>query len=261
MTRTLIAFAITVNVLQSVYALAADEPFIGPLARAAIHQAAVEGGASHAESPANRGDRLSDWSHVENLKPGTSIILDTATLVRASCFLLRADGSGLVVLNVSDASIPDSVRNTLLEAAIVHPNYFLEARDGASFRLDPTVRRHAAVPLQLSQTGVALGDRRLADLDQIVENVARRDVEELRTPKKHFWQHVRRGAAIGAIGGALIGGYAAATCVPGSEYCDVAPMALAGAILGAGIGVEYGTLIGAVAPKSPELIYRVARPK
>ena len=257
MRRTL-AVAITTSLLYPVCARAADEPFIGPLTRAAIQRAAVEATtAARSESHSEARSKLSNWSRVTQLQPGRDIILTGAGFERAQRYLLRADESGLTVLNVNSPELSDDVRKTLISTAADHPDYFFEAHDGATFQLRPPVRlSRTGVLIRLSPAGIVVGGRSVADLEQVVQHVAKEDLGELFVNRKHLGDHMRRGLVIGAIAGAL-GGAVLAHCEPGAELCwSASQRAVLGAVAGVYVGFPLGTVIGLIAPRSPDVIYR-----
>jgi hypothetical protein len=56
----------------------------------------------------------------------------------------------------------------------------------------------------------------------------------------------------------MVGAIGASTCGPDTEpgYCNVGGMAAAGILLGGLAELEYGTIIGVIVPRSPDVIYR-----
>jgi hypothetical protein len=256
MNIALCAVTLVVGLLSALGAQAADEPFIGPLTRAAIQRAAVDAtAASPSEARSDGRSNMSDWSRVTRLRPGGEIMLTSAGVQRAKRYFLRADESGLTVLNVNGLELPDDVRETLISTADKHPDYFFEVHDGATFQLKrPVGLRRLGVLIQLSQAGVVVGGRSVADLEQVVEHVAKEDLIELFVNKKHLGDHMRRGLVIGAIAGAI--GGALARCEPVEECWSPSQRAVLGAVAGVYVGFSLGTVIGLIAPRSPDVIYR-----
>jgi hypothetical protein len=204
---------------------------------------AVEGTGPRQERPA-----ASDWSHVIALAPGGEIRV-TTTRTTSRHRLLNADETTLTILDVGDPAIPRSVGRLLTRTAERHPDYFVEAQRGAGFRLDDDVR--------LDSEGVSQKGRKLADLARVVASVPREEVVEVRILRKHVGRHARRGLVIGATGGAVVGAIGAASCDARSEpgYCNVGGMAAVGAILGGLLGLEYGTIVGIIVPRSWDPVY------
>lgn len=161
--------------------------------------------------------------------------------------LLRADPAGVTFLRVTDPTIPAGVAAALGRAARIHPSDFFDAQAGRARNLNHGVR--------IAQEGVFQNDRRLFDLNQVMAVALKEDVVEVSVMAKHVGSHARRGALIGAVGGALLMGIGAATC--SSQECDQ-PLAWAGlgAFGGAIVGLEWGTLVGLFVPRSPNLVYR-----
>jgi hypothetical protein len=191
-----------------------------------------------------------DWSRVLALTPGREIILTTDRLARSKQRLLSADHTGLTILNVSDPALSKQVRDQLVRTAERHPACFAEADRGSQFVLDKGVL--------LGPIGVFQNERRIIAVADILERVPRDKVVELTVVRKHIGQHARRGLLIGAAAGAMVGAIGASTCGPDTEpgYCNVGGMAAAGILLGGLAGLEYGTIIGIIIPRSPDVIYR-----
>lgn len=85
------------------------------------------------------------------------------------------------------------------------------------------------------------------------------DVAEVSALRKHRTKHALRGALIGAAVGTLYLGVSAAAKDPcEGEYCGVAGWASLGGLAGAMFGTPVGLFVGAVAPRSPDLVYRAA---
>jgi len=256
MKRTL-SLALIVGVVVSVLpAFAAEQadPAPGPIARAVQREAvrlARSDVASSAADPRGQDSRrsLADWSRVLNLKRGAEITLIRSGLSADRRHMLRADENGLTVLNVVIApALPAATRKMLIRTASEHPDYFLRAQQGEDVSL-------SAPHLRLTAEGVVDGDRKIANLDRIVESIPRTDVAEIRTMSKHVGRHVKRGLLIGVIAGGAFGVLAGAGCAS-SDCGDAAGWMAAGAVVGAGYGTMIGTVVGVIAPRSPNVIYR-----
>jgi hypothetical protein len=184
---------------------------------------------------------------VAAINPGDEIVLTTKSS-RTKRRLLTADSASVTVLNVGDPAIPDDVREALEDAGEDHPGYFAQAATaGSRFALTKHV--------QLGPDGVFQDDRRLFDVAHVTEVVPREDVIEVGVMGKHVARHARRGVLIGAAVGAVFMTVAAATCSD-TEDCNAAGFALLGAGGGALVGVEIGTIVGAIAPRLPDVVYR-----
>jgi hypothetical protein len=211
---------------------AADGPFAapGPLARQ------------------DSKDALSNWFRVAALNPGSEIDLTRVGAARSRHRQLAADETGLTILNVDDRTIPGSVKAALERAARDHPDTFRLARNSMQVLPNGHVR--------LGPDGVFQQDDRLFDLAHIVETVPRDEVVEVGVIAKHVGEHVRRGALIGAVAGGLLVAISAASCGGSGECYNPAGMAVTGAVAGAAVGVEFGAIVGLIAPRSPDLIYQ-----
>ena len=90
-----------------------------------------------------------------------------------------------------------------------------------------------------------------------VSRIPRADVVELSVIRKHVGRHTGRGTLIGAgIGGLALGVPTALDDDCTGEYCNAAGMAALGAMGGGMYGTLIGLFIGAVAPPSPDVVYR-----
>jgi len=149
----------------------------GPIGRATTRQAFRL--ASQPDSDAQRTRRASDaaWSRVRMLNPGAEITLTTNRQQSGKRYVLSADESGVLVLNLSDRSIPTCVIVALRATAVDHPQYFLEAEQGKAIALDRNIG--------LEREGVFFANRNIARLDQLVERVDRAQIVELRAPYGH----------------------------------------------------------------------------
>src|SRR5207247_695286 len=82
------------------------------------------------------------------------------------------DGSSLTVLNLTDPTPPRTAKDALRNVASRHPEYFPAAQQGGQFVLEKNVR--------MGPDGVFVASQKVADLGQLVENIARHDVAEIR---------------------------------------------------------------------------------
>jgi hypothetical protein len=255
---SLVLLALLVGSTASVFA---EVELAGPgvIARTVEREAArlaQTGPSSTIASTAQRqtGLGLSAWSRIFSLEPGTEILLYRAGSPLRKQRLLDADEAGLTILNVDDPAIPSVVSGVLVSTARDHPEYFEAAQVGRQFALSKGVR--------LGPDGVFYANRRLFDIAHVMESVPRDDVVEVSVLAKHIGEHARRGVLIGGVAGATILGLLATSCSPHGEpgYCNVAGMAVMGAVMGGVMGLEYGTIVGLVAPRSPNVIYRRYRP-
>lgn len=92
-----------------------------------------------------------------------------------------------------------------------------------------------------------------------VYRVPKTDVVQVSVLRKHVGRHTGRGTLIGAAIGGLVLGVSTATmdaCT--GEYCSAAGMAALGALGGGIYGTGIGAFVGAVAPRSPDVVYRAA---
>jgi hypothetical protein len=144
------------------------------------------------------------WSRVRTLAAGTEIIVTVRGLEPGNRYLVTADDSELMVLNVSDPALPVSVRSALRHAAASHPGFLAAAQRGETFLLENDVR--------VARDGVFVADRKVAALTQVAERIGQHDVAEIRIAKRDanaFGCAVAAyfgGGFVGGMSGALVGG-------------------------------------------------------
>jgi hypothetical protein len=136
---------------------------------------------------------------------------------------VAGDEADLTVLNLTDPTLPAAARDVLRDMAANHPDYFAGA-DKRSF-VNGTVR--------VDPDGVFVTDRKVADLGQVVEHIARTDVAEIKTPPKSP-QHWR--TWVGGIAGWEAGGLVGVGIAKAAGCTDT----------GCSGGVVYGGVVGAV---------------
>jgi hypothetical protein len=145
-----------------------DAPTSGSIARAVTREA-VRLAAGQPHEPVDQ-----DWSRVGQMKPGTEIVVTVKGSPPAERHCVAADEADLTVLNLTDPTLPAAARDVLRDMAANHPDYFALA-DKQSF-VNGTVR--------VAPDGVSFADRKVADLGQVVETIARNDIDEIKTPTK-----------------------------------------------------------------------------
>jgi hypothetical protein len=130
------------------------------------------------------------WSRVGELPPGAQIELATSSAPSRARVFVSANGSEVVVLSLSDPSLPSTAIDALRDMATRHPEYFAAMRATSSFEQDG---------VRLGQDGLFVGGRRMAAFTDVVETVSRASVHEIRGPV------VARGSVVGTILGAWLG--------------------------------------------------------
>lgn len=207
--------------------------FAKAIAREAVRLAAVQPGGNPAES---------NWSRVRTVAPGTDIILTVKGAPPGVQRTFVAEGdSDLTVLNVADPGLPAAARDVLRGVALRDPGDLPAAQQGRQITLRKDVR--------IGPDGVFVSDRKVADLGQVVETIARDDVVEITTRQKGrgFWGHVGPvgGAYVATLPGAMAGGFGAILACKAAgtreDRCPFLTSALVGEIVGAIAGGAYGS--------------------
>ena len=103
---------------------------------------------------------------------------------------MAADQSGLIVLNLTDPTLQGTSTRVLRDMAANHPEYFAAVQRAGTFRQDN---------VRIGRDGLFVADRKIADLDRVVETIARNDVSEIRGPV------VARGSVVGTVLGGWLG--------------------------------------------------------
>jgi hypothetical protein len=190
----------------------------------------------------------SEWSRLRKLAPGTRVIVTIDGAAAGSIrYFVSADDTGLAVLNLTDQTLPVAATRALREIATKHPEYIDSAAKGGTFLVDN---------LRLASGGVFLADRKIADLQQVVEISERTKVAEVTTLRKGrgVWGHLGPlgGYFVGAVSGGFIAGYAC-QAVAGRDRCDTGAF-LTGGVMGGIAGLGYG--FQAVRRETEDVIYR-----
>jgi hypothetical protein len=189
----------------------------------------------------------SEWSRLRKLAPGTQVIVTIEGASPGSRYVVSADDSGLTVLNLTDPTLPAAAARALREIASQHREYIEDAMKGGTFLMDN---------VRLASGGVYLADRKVADLQQVVEINERTKVNAITTLRKGrgVWGHLGPlgGYFVGAMSGGYIAGYAC-QAVAGRDRCDTGAF-LTGGVLGGIAGLGYG--FQAARRETEEVIYR-----
>ncbi len=184
----------------------------------------------------------SDWLRVRKLKPGTAIVLvdrrspAQPSSVQDRCQLIQTDDSSITVLNLTRFVLPPQVRGALRDLAENRPEWFLAAERGRAFLLQDGVR--------IGPAGILFSGRKVADLQQVLDRIAREDVLSIAMRRKRT-----RGSEAqmvqGAVGGFLITMVGASGGGTGPNFCTEHPNGCwpvigIGSIAGAGLAYIAG---------------------
>jgi hypothetical protein len=107
-----------------------------------------------------------------------------------SAYFVSADTAGVTVLTVLLPTVPSAAARVLRNMATQHPEYFSATRKGETF---------AQQDVRVGRDGIFVANRKVADLEQVVETISRTLIEEIRGPV------VARGSVPGAILGGWLG--------------------------------------------------------
>jgi hypothetical protein len=132
-----------------------------------IARAEVEGGSVQVEA-GSPSDSDVAWSKVRQLAAGTPLTVTTRGGSAGARYVLSVDDTTLRVLNTSTPGLSAEATDSLRRTASEHPSAFAVAPH-TSLMLD-----NQAV---LGSSGLFVGDHKVADYNQIVQEIARVDVE------------------------------------------------------------------------------------
>jgi hypothetical protein len=219
------------------------ESTAGPIARAVTREAvrlATEPAWSGIQQAS--GTAESDWSRVRKLVAATEVVVTVQGAQPGKRYFVRADESDLTVLNPTDPTLPRTAMRGLMDMASNQPEYFT-ARKGTLVNKE----------LRVGPDGVFVADRKVADLGQIVERIARTDVVTVRTKIRSG--HQALGGALGTVGGFFAGSLVGAA-IEGPCACDMP--GFKGQLVGAPLGAIAGGIFGylAFSNKTEDVIYR-----
>jgi hypothetical protein len=182
----------------------------------------------------------SNWSRVRALAPVAPIVVRPRGGVTAPRIFLGASGSELLVLNVSDATLPAAAVRALMALAVERPDALGQVRASGVLERDG---------VRIGRDGVWVRSQKVAELVHVVETLARADVDEVRGPV----------VARGSVGGTLLGAWLgfAMGAVPGLGGADtgLAWVVVTGATMSGGaLGHRWST------HTVQGLVYQAARP-
>lgn len=210
--------------------------FVGPLSRAAAREAVLLVAAGEPPPPGfktvEQGDE-STWSRVRTLAPGTEIIVTVHGSLPRTRYVIGVGESDLMVLNVTDPTLPRAVTRVLVNLASKHPEYLTRTPMAGQF-VDQAVR--------VGSDGVFVADQKVADLQHVVETNARKEIAEIKIRRKGqgVWGHLGLlgGYFVGAMTGSYVAGFACQAAV-GRNGCDTGAF-LSGMLVGGIAGGVHG---------------------
>jgi hypothetical protein len=203
--------------------------------------------AAWAQGAVHLGRAASPWPRVQALEPGSEIVLTVSQARPVQRYVIAVDDDSVRVLNLTDATIPGTLAETLRSIASQHPEYFAQAADGGTVVNDR---------VRLTKTGVFIGDELAVDWQRLVQTHARHDVAEIATRRRGrgFWGHLGPlgGFFVGGMTGGLVSGVAC-RAVSGRNRCDSGAF-LIGMVGGGVAGGTYGWR--AARRETEEVVYR-----
>lgn len=109
-----------------------------------------------------------NWSQVQRLSPGREIMVRKPGVALVRRYVLAVDDDEVKTLAVSDLAV--EFAKQLRKAAVMHPEYLLEPQPaGTTIPLGGRV--------SLKDAGVMVGRRRVAELQQFIVTISRREID------------------------------------------------------------------------------------
>jgi hypothetical protein len=142
------------------------------------------------EALAYSGSQALTWSRVSEIEPGAEITVTTKNGGSGPRYFVLADRARLMVLNLTDPTLPAASTRILRAIVIQHPESFV-ALDRTGTLAQDNVR--------IGRDGLFVADRKVADLSQVVETITPNDVSDIWGPV------VARGSVLGTILGGWVG--------------------------------------------------------
>lgn len=222
-------------------------PTAGPILQAATSAAFRLATEEAAPALIRKDSGQSDWSRVRGVQ-GAEVMLTVYGAPPGKRYVVRGtvNDAGLTVLNLTEPQLPGDARNALADLAAEHPDHIRLARLGRTVELNRRVR--------LAGGGVFLDNRRVIELEQVVQDVTRSSVAEI--------SRVRRATGRGMAWGTLTGSGLGLALVMGScgtdwnqETASCGNLSGALPIVGAFWGFAIGGVVGATT-RTSTVIYR-----
>jgi hypothetical protein len=172
-------------------------------------------------------DDPASWARVRQLAASAEIAVQMRGGPPGQRHFVSADENALLVLNLTDPVLPPAASRTLRSMAARAPQNVVSVMTGGAL---------AENDVRIGRDGLFVSNRRVADLDDILERIAASDVVEIRGPV------VARGSVLGAIIGGWLGFSIGAVPALGGAEEGVAWFALIGSTaLGGYLGHRWSS--------------------
>ena len=109
-----------------------------------------------------------NWSQVRRLAPGTEIMVRKPGVALPRQHVLAVNDDEVTTFAVSDLAV--EFAKALRKAAVTHPEYLLEPQPAGT-------RIALGGRVSLKDSGVFVGERRVAELQQFILTVSRREID------------------------------------------------------------------------------------
>jgi hypothetical protein len=170
---------------------------------------------------------FSDWSRVRELDASTEIAISVRQAPPVTRYFVTADEARMIVLNLSSPDLPSAASRRLRDLSVRRPDVFATLATTGGVAQDD---------VRLGRDGLFLANRKLAEFGQVVEDIPRADVTEIRGPV------VARGSVSGAILGGWVGfGVGVVPGLGGVAGAAAWPILIGSVALGAYLGNRWSS--------------------
>ena len=115
----------------------------------------------------------SDWSRVGKLAPAREVVVTIRGAQPRNRYFVLTDQSGVTVLNLTGPTLPGAATRVLRDMAARHPESLAAIQQSGASRQDN---------VSVGRDGVFVANRKVAELGEVVQAIARSDVIEIRGP-------------------------------------------------------------------------------
>lgn len=170
---------------------------------------------------------ISNWSRVSELAPAAELAVTVKRSQPRRRYFVAADATAVTLLNLTDTALPAASTRVLREMALRHPDYFAAMQRSGTFQQGD---------VQVGRDGVIVAGRKVAELGQVLEIIARGDVAEIEGPV------IARGSVLGPLLGGWLGFAIGAVPALGGAAGSVAfPLLIGSVAVGGYLGFHWSS--------------------
>lgn len=169
----------------------------------------------------------SNWSRVAQLAPAAELVVTTRGSQPRNRHFVAADEVALIVLDLAHPALSPESRNVLRDMASRNPEHLVAVQKSGAFAQDD---------VRIGRDGLFVANRRIANLEDVVESMTRNEVSEIRGPV------IARGSILGSVLGGWLGFAVGAVPALGGSGEGIAWLALTSSVsIGAFLGHHWSS--------------------